>query len=411
MKKRTITIIAVVLAVALALSLLSSGFRDWNVKCWFGHNYADGVCTRCGAEKTDEEITPEPEVSFVSHTMASLYAITIPDEIDAIVENNVIKITALGSKTKSTIVKIYAYADSEASLSGEPLFTSSDKTIYLENLVAQNVLQYNTNYSLYAAALDSKSNVLKSVFQTFVVENKLTELPEPPSKTGYTFTGWYTDSACTNKYTDEYVTGDTTLYAGFRAHTYSIEFNANSGSGNMDNLSMTYDIAKNLTPNAFTKDHYTFIGWATSANGDVAYSNEEEIKNLTTTDGATIELFAQWERSEVKVDFVVEGNTTTTWIAIDTKATLPENPTKEGHNFVGWYFADGTMYETQNLSEDTTLTARFEIIKCTITFMVGNDIYAIYECDWGTSLADALNANNVSNPLLYSVEGEYRRNF
>jgi len=56
------------------------------------------------------------------------------------------------------------------------------------------------------------------------------QLPPAPTKTGYTFSGWYTDEACTNKYTASTVTSDITLYAGFTANTYSIKFNANSGS-------------------------------------------------------------------------------------------------------------------------------------------------------------------------------------
>lgn len=60
MKKRTLVIIAIVLVLALVLSVLSCGYRNWNVKCWFGHNYADGICTRCGAEQPAEKPT-EPE--------------------------------------------------------------------------------------------------------------------------------------------------------------------------------------------------------------------------------------------------------------------------------------------------------------------------------------------------------------
>ncbi|MCM1195150.1 MAG: InlB B-repeat-containing protein, partial [Firmicutes bacterium] len=235
-------------------------------------------------------------------------------------------------------------------------------------------------------------------------------LPTAPTKTGYTFTGWYTDEACTNKYTASTVTSDIVLYAGFKANTYSIKFNANSGSGTMDNLSMTYDQAKNLTKNTFTKEHYAFKGWATSANGAVEYGDGASVKNLASANGATVELFAVWERSEVKVDFVSESKTTTTWVTIGSNATLPLRPVKEGYTFVGWYFADGTKYTNQNLSADTTLTARFEIIKCTVTFIVDGEVYCVYVCDWGTSLAEALNANDV-NLALMSVEDEYRQNF
>ena len=254
------------------------------------------------------------------------------------------------------------------------------------------------------------SNVDKLGVLPIYVQIVLTELPPAPTKTGYTFTGWYTDEACTNKYTDDKVYGDITLYAGFQANSYEIKFNANSGSGTMANEAMTYDQAKNLTANTFTKEHYAFQGWATSADGEVVYANNAEVKNLTATDGAVIELFAVWERSEVSVTFVSEGNTVaTTWIAIGTKATLPETPVKEGHLFDGWYYEDGTKYETQNISEDITLTAKFSIIRCTVTFIVDGEVYAVYVCDWGTSIAQALNGAGV-NTALYKAD-EHSRNF
>ena len=46
---------------------------------------------------------------------------------------------------------------------------------------------------------------------------QLLELPEPPTREGYSFTGWYIDSACMEPWlVDEYnVECDMTLYAGW----------------------------------------------------------------------------------------------------------------------------------------------------------------------------------------------------
>ena len=46
---------------------------------------------------------------------------------------------------------------------------------------------------------------------------QLLEVPEPPTREGYTFTGWYTDSACFELWDVENRTieGDLTLYAGW----------------------------------------------------------------------------------------------------------------------------------------------------------------------------------------------------
>lgn len=48
---------------------------------------------------------------------------------------------------------------------------------------------------------------------------QLLEVPEPPTREGYTFTGWYADHACTIPWDIEEtaITGDLTLYAGWQA--------------------------------------------------------------------------------------------------------------------------------------------------------------------------------------------------
>jgi len=88
---------------------------------------------------------------------------------------------------------------------------------------------------------------------------------------------------------------------------------------------------------------------------------------------------------------------------------LPTNPTKEGYTFVGWFLPDGTQYTNQAITANTTLTARFAIIRCTITFIVNGEVYRYYECDYGTNLSELL-AQQV-DPTQYSVEGEYSPNF
>ena len=79
--------------------------------------------------------------------------------------------------------------------------------------------------------------------------------------------------------------------------TYSVKFNANGGTGTMADESFTYGTAKALTANAFTRTGYTFQGWATSATGAKVYSDKQSVNNLTTTAGATVNLYAVWKES------------------------------------------------------------------------------------------------------------------
>ena len=76
---------------------------------------------------------------------------------------------------------------------------------------------------------------------------------------------------------------------------YSVKFNANGGLGTMANQSFVYGTAQNLTANGFSRDGYSFVGWATSANGEKVYSDNASVKNLTSTANGTVNLYAVWE--------------------------------------------------------------------------------------------------------------------
>ena len=438
------SVVSALLLSAILCGILTNGFLDFNRFCWFGHDYGeDNVCVRCGADKPIENGDGQPQA-----VITEKYVFASTDTLNASYSANAVlggTPVAVGDNVDTVDYFLVDLSNMsiEQDLNCQKLFSVGNATYYLfvQDVYNSGNSKWEPKWGLYPYYLDApsapdsaymgvipnskivtfKANILADIehhsgtvteLGDFTVNKVLdrTPLPQPPTKTGYTFTGWYTDAACTNKYTEDYVTGDLTLYAGFRAHTYSIKFNANSGSGTMATMSMTYDQSKSITANAFTKEHFAFKGWATSVNGSVVYSNGQSVKNLTATDGAVIELFAVWERAEVQVDFVVEGQTTTMWVAIGSNARLPERPEKEGHIFAGWFFADGAEYVDQNLTEDTTLTAKFNIILCTVTFIVDGEVYATYVCDWGTPLADALKANNV-NPVLLKTEDEYSRNF
>ena len=136
----------------------------------------------------------------------------------------------------------------------------------------------------------------------------------PLVKTGYTFTGWNTATGGSG---DGYSAGDKitmddnyTLYAQWTANSYEVEFKANGGSGSMSNQDFTYDAAQSLTSVNYTRAGYTFGGWATSkANADAgtkAYDDGESVSNLTSTDGATVELWAIWTARPYKIVCIVK---------------------------------------------------------------------------------------------------------
>ncbi len=125
---------------------------------------------------------------------------------------------------------------------------------------------------------------------------------ESPTRTGYTFLGWYkksdfSDKAVTSIPND--TTGAVTLYAKWKANTYSVKYNANGGTGEMKTQTgFTYGKAKALAANGFKAPKgMVFKGWSKSKNGEAIYENRMEVKKLTSKNKATVTLYAVWEKA------------------------------------------------------------------------------------------------------------------
>lgn len=129
------------------------------------------------------------------------------------------------------------------------------------------------------------------------------------NNTGYHFSSWsrVSGGTCTfdnssSASTNVTVTGNAsaTVKASFAANTYTVAYNANddqypgTASGSTTSSSHTYGTAKNLTSNGFSRTGYIFAGWATTPTGDVAYTNGQSVTNLSSTQGATVTLYAKW---------------------------------------------------------------------------------------------------------------------
>lgn len=131
-----------------------------------------------------------------------------------------------------------------------------------------------------------------------VEENTEITVADGIEKTGYTFGGW---SYAENTYSpgDKYtVTADTTFTAIWDANTYTVKFDGNGGRGEMESLSLTYDVETTLPVCEYMLGAAEFKGWATTASGEVEYTDGQGVKNLSSTDGDEITLYAVWDIPE-----------------------------------------------------------------------------------------------------------------
>lgn len=95
-------------------------------------------------------------------------------------------------------------------------------------------------------------------------------------------------------------TADTNITIEAVANSYKVAFDGNGNtSGSMTKQDMTYDVAADLTTNAFVKTGYNFAGWSTTKNGDCEYPDKASVKNLTAENGGTVTLYAIWTKKQV----------------------------------------------------------------------------------------------------------------
>lgn len=168
------------------------------------------------------------------------------------------------------------------------------------------------------------------------------------SRLGYLFSAWAKSSSGSAAYSDKQSVKDIaaageaiTLYALWTAITYYVVYNANGGSGSMSNSEHKYDTAKALTANAFSKTGYLFTGWDTDASGDVVYADKASVKNLASTHGAKVNLYAVWTAITWYVRYNGNGATSGSMAdsthKYDTAKALTTNAySRKGYQFTGW---------------------------------------------------------------------------
>ena len=194
-----------------------------------------------------------------------------------------------------------------------------------------------------------------------------------PTRTGYTFAGWYEVTADNLKPAEgakkitkisKTRTDDVILYADWTENTYNIRYNANGGTGKMaDTKNVSYTENMELTENAFMRKGYTFSGWNTVAKGTGdAYGDKESVKGLLETDKKTIVLYAQWSADDNQIQYIgVEGadnsmNPDTYTVAESVKLKAPE---KAGHTFGGWYKDENCMKKGDSIAKGNAETKTF----------------------------------------------------
>ena len=185
--------------------------------------------------------------------------------------------------------------------------------------------------------------------------------PISPTRSGYTFAGWYKEAATTNAWvfsTDTMPAQNITLYAKWAANKYAVTFDSQGGSA-VPGIEVEYN-AKITAPKPPTKNGFGFGGWYM----EPACINAWEF-GTNTMPAHDITLYARWSNTQHTVSFITQGGTSVAPMTVNFGALIsaPTPPTRTGYFFQGWYkessCATAWNFSTDSVTADITLYAKW----------------------------------------------------
>lgn len=226
----------------------------------------------------------------------------------------------------------YTFDGWYTSLSGGTQVTSST-TVTTES---NHTLYAHWSPKSYTVTFDPAGGTVDETSRTVTYNTAYGMLPYP-ERTGYTFTGWFTEAeggtqvTSTTKCTRY---ADHILYAQWSAVTVRVTFNGNEGTIPYRYKDVRYGEKYGKLPEA-ERLNYVFLGWTTEKNGN-KYVREDDVVN-TDQDHT---LYAGWGQRKYEVTLDANGGTVSpgTVEVYDNGlyGDLPV-PVRNGYQFSGWY--------------------------------------------------------------------------
>lgn len=186
---------------------------------------------------------------------------------------------------------------------------------------------------------------------------------------GSVFEGWYNDLTKENVETSEtfvpqkengrYVSAS--YVARFRPYRYTLHYDANGGTGKMDDQIFQHGQILPLNDCTYSREGYDFMGWSTSKNNVKQFDNKAEVgfssllqPSDEPKDNAKATLYAVWQERDVTLNYASSDESlgtvskaSETVAAVTGTAKGSTAQAKSGARFDGWYSADGTLLSTE----------------------------------------------------------------
>lgn len=178
------------------------------------------------------------------------------------------------------------------------------------------------------------------------------------SLTGHTFAGWKTAgdetlyaSGATFTLPSASTPTEITFTAQWTPNKYKVKFDRNGSllGKDMSDQNFIYGKQQRLSPNQYDKLAHDFGGWNTDKDGKgTAYTDNQEVLNLTDQNGATVTLYAQWKYRSYTIKYDPNGalgSIADMTVAKDEEVALSDGTgyTRKGYTLSNWNMAaDGT---------------------------------------------------------------------
>ena len=208
-----------------------------------------------------------------------------------------------------------------------------------------------------------------SVFKTVTVEEgSSATISNKPTKTGYTFKYWATDTTGTNQANLESITSNMSVYPYFTIDTFTVTYKTYNGSSTYYTEQVNYGGTARYSGYP-TRNGYVFRYWATAANGSV----QVDLTNITSN--MTVYAYYTKEIESPAVCFVAGTKVLTEYglmniedITVGTKVYSYNEGTKEVE------LKDVTMTHKNYVDKDMTkVTINGEVIESTS----GHEYYTV----------------------------------
>ncbi|MCI1223588.1 MAG: InlB B-repeat-containing protein [Bifidobacterium subtile] len=195
-------------------------------------------------------------------------------------------------------------------------------------------------------------------------------LPPNPSRVGYSFDGWYAKAVGGSKL-DGSATApgnvdSQTFYAHWAANSVAVTFDANGGafSNGTSSQKLTSTFGKPYTlPANPTRAGYSFAGWYTAK--DDFWPGNQITASSVVSDVSDQTLYAHWDVQPVDVSFDANGGKFSDGSGLQKRTMtlnewydLPENPSRIGYSFNGWYTAKSGGTQVDAFTTVTATSSR-----------------------------------------------------